>query len=126
MTGFIDRTLLALESPPYGHLRTGICSSQSGRLLLGLGLCGYSHYIALFHYQVVDTIDFDLGARPFAEQDTVANLNVDRDEFATLTADSTSNGGYLSLLRFLLGSVGNDYAAGGFASASIRSITTRS
>ena len=68
------------------------------------------------HYEVLDTIDFDLGARRFAEQDAVADLDVNRDELAALVAASGANGGYLALLRFLLGGVGNDYAAGGLLS----------
>jgi hypothetical protein len=35
-------------------------------------------------YEVLDTIDFDLGARPFAEQDAVADLDVNRDELAAI------------------------------------------
>jgi hypothetical protein len=51
--------------------------AQSGGLLPGLGLGlafdQHPHDVALFHYQVLDTIDFDLGARPFSEQDAVAD-----------------------------------------------------
>ena len=41
--------------------------------------------------------------------DRIADLDVNRDELATLVAAPGANGGYLALLRFLLGGVGNDY-----------------
>src|ERR1700756_273846 len=99
--------------PFHGVLRTRIWKAQSGGLLPGLGLDQHPHDVALLHYEVLDTIDFDLGARPFAEQDAVADLDVDRDKLAALVAAPRSNGGNLALLRFLLGGVGNDYAASG-------------
>src|SRR5438445_13099895 len=43
--------------------------AQSGGLLPGLGLDQHPHNVALFHYEILDAIDLDLGARPFAEQD---------------------------------------------------------
>src|SRR6266436_3261643 len=93
--------------------RTRIWRAQSGGLLLGLGLDQHPHNVALFHYEVLDAIDFDLGARPFAEQDAVADLEVDRDELAALVAAAGSNGDDLALLRLLLGGVGNDDATSG-------------
>jgi hypothetical protein len=87
--------------------------AQSGGLLLDLDLDQHPHNVALFHYEVLDAIDFDLGARPFAEQDAVANLDVDRDELAALVAAAGSNGDDFALLRLLLGSVGNDDATSG-------------
>jgi len=103
----------AFESAALRRLRTRICRTWSGSLLFGLGLDKYPHNVALLHYEVFDTIDLDLGARPFAEQDAVADLDVNRDELAALVAAPGANGGYLALLRFLLGGVGNDYTAGG-------------
>src|SRR5579864_253593 len=101
----------------HGVLRTRIWKAQSGGLLPGLvldlGFDQHSHDVALFHYEVLDTIDFDLGARPFAEQNAVADLDVDRNELAALVAASGSNGDDLALLRLLLGGLGNDYAPGG-------------
>jgi hypothetical protein len=88
--------------------------AQSGGLLpglvLGLAFDQHPHDVALFHYEVLDTTDFNLGARPFAEQDAVADLDVDRDELAAIVAAAGSNGDDLALLRFLLSGVGNDYA----------------
>src|SRR5438445_8921608 len=97
--------------------RTRICRAHSGSpfldILLGLGLDQHPHNVALFHDEVLDAIDFDLGARPFAEQDTVADLDVDGDELAALVAAAGSNGDDLALLWLLLGGVGNDDATSG-------------
>src|SRR5438876_1373735 len=43
--------------------------AQSGGLLLGFDFDQHPHNVALFHNEVLDAIDLDLGARPFAEQD---------------------------------------------------------
>src|SRR6476661_4336327 len=80
----------AFESAALRRLRTRICRTWSGSLLFRLGLDKYTHNVALLHYQVLDTIDFDLGARPFAEQDAVADLDVNRDELAALVAAAGS------------------------------------
>src|SRR5256714_1048169 len=93
--------------------RTRIWRVQSGGLLLGLGLDQHPHNVALFHDEVIDGIDFGLGARPFAEQDAIADANVDRDELAALVAAAGSNGDDLALLRLLLGGVGNNDATSG-------------
>src|SRR5258705_12931907 len=95
--------------------RTRIWRAQSGGLLLGLGLGldQHPHNVALFHYEVLDAIDFDLGAGPFTEQDAVADLDVDGDELAVLVAAAGSNGDDLALLWLLLGGVGNDDATSG-------------
>ena len=53
----------------------------------------------------------DLGARPFAEQDAIAGLHVERDELAALVARAGPGGDDLALLRLLLGGIGNDDAA---------------
>jgi hypothetical protein len=95
------RIIDPMFSRPSSRPRCGVSGQESaerksGRLLLGLSLYQHSHNVALLHYEVLDTIDFDLGARPFAEQDAVADLDVDRDELAALVAAPRSNGGYLA------------------------------
>src|ERR1700751_706532 len=90
--------------------RTRIWRAQSGGLLLGLGLDQHPHDVALFHYEVLEAIDLDFGARPSAEQDAAADLDVDRNELAALVAAAGPNRDHLTLLRLLLGGVGNDYA----------------
>src|SRR6202049_4507911 len=64
----------------------------SGGLLPRFSLDQHSHDVALFHDEIVDPVDLDLGARPFAEQDAVADLELDRDELAVLVAAAGSNG----------------------------------
>src|SRR5690242_17282900 len=89
-------------------------SAQSGGLLLDLGLDQHAHDVALVHDEVFASIDLDLRARPFTEQDSVAELDVDRDQLAALVTAAGSDGDHLALLRLLLGGIGNDDAAGGF------------
>src|SRR3984893_6302647 len=95
--------------------RENLGTAQSGGLLLGLGLDQHPHNVTLFHDEVLDAIDLDLGARPFAEQDAVADPHVDSDELAALVAAAGSNGDDLALLRLLLCGIRNDDAAGGLS-----------
>src|SRR6266851_10002213 len=55
------------------------------------------HDVAFLHDQVLDAIDLDLGARPFAEQHPVAGLDVDRDQLARLVAPAWPAGDDLAL-----------------------------
>src|SRR4029077_14604429 len=104
----------AFEGPHFTvSSRTRICRAHSGGLLLGIDLAQHPHNVALFHDEVIDTVDFDLGARPFAEQDAVADLDVDGGEPAALVAAARSNGDDLPLLWLLLGGIGNDDATCG-------------
>ena len=57
------------------------------------------------------TVDFDLGARPFAEQHTVAGLQIKRYNLATLVPRARTDGDHFTLLRLLLGVIWNDDAA---------------
>src|SRR5262249_25208862 len=57
--------------------------------------------------------DLDLSTRPFAEQDTVANLEIDRDQLAALVATTWANGDHFALRGLFLGRVRNDDAASG-------------
>src|SRR5215813_13250113 len=54
----------------------------SGGLLLRRGFLEHAHDVGLLHDQELLAVDLDLGARPLAEQDAVADLEVDRDELA--------------------------------------------
>src|SRR5450432_2788620 len=112
---FLDRVL---RDAPYGHFSGRGCFFRALRqlrgLLLGYRLVDHTHDVGFLHDQVFDTIDLDLGARPFAEQDAVANPDIDRDEFAGFVAAARSDGDDLALRGLFLGSVGNDYAAGRF------------
>jgi hypothetical protein len=86
---------------------------RSGRLLLGSPLFQHSHDVAFFHDEIFDPLELDLSAGPFAEQHVITDLEVDRDELAGLVATSRADGDDLTLLRFLLGGIGDDDAARG-------------
>src|SRR5262249_18047845 len=86
----------------------------SGGLLLGDALFDDAHDVALLHDQELFAVDLDLGARPFAEQHPVADLDVDRDQLAGFVAAAGANRNDLALGGLFLGGVGNDDAAGGF------------
>src|SRR5580704_17985671 len=83
----------------------------SGRLLEGGHALDHAHDVALLHDQEILAIDLDLGARPLAEEHTIAGLEVDGHERAALVARSRADRDDLALLRLLLDSVGYDDAA---------------
>ena len=59
-------------------------------------------------------IDLDLGPGPFAEQDEIARLDVERDQLAAFVAGTWADGDDLAFLRFFFCGVGNDDPAFGF------------
>ena len=69
---------------------------------------------ALLHDQEILAVDLDLGARPFAEQDDIAGLDVERDQLAAFVAGAWADGDDFAFLRLFLRSVGNDDPALGF------------
>src|ERR1700747_3493484 len=82
-------------------------------LLLGGGVGENAHDVALLHDQQLLAVDLDLGARPLAEQHAVADLDVDRDQLASLVAAARANSDDFALGGLFLGRVGNDDAASG-------------
>src|SRR6185437_11131367 len=82
-------------------------------LLLASGLVEHAHDVAFLHDQQLLAVDLDFGAGPLAEQHAVADLEVDRDQLATLVAATRANGDNLALRGLFLGSVGDDNAASG-------------
>src|SRR5207237_117354 len=60
-----------------------------------------AHDVALLHDQEIDVVDLDLGARPLAEQDALADLEVDRDQFAGLVAAARADSHDLALRGLL-------------------------
>src|SRR5450631_3654781 len=83
-------------------------------LLLGGGKVGENaHDVALLHDQQLLAVELDLGARPFAEQHAVADLEVDRDQLAGFVTAAGSNRSDFALRGLFLGTVGNDDAASG-------------
>src|SRR5579864_5569466 len=85
----------------------------SGFLLAGGDVGQDAHDVALLHDQEIFAIDLDLGARPLAEQNAVADLDVDRDQLAGLVAATRADGGDFALGGLFLGRVRNDDAACG-------------
>src|SRR5271155_2334297 len=85
-----------------------------GRLAGGV-LFDHAHNVALFHDQIFDAVDLDLGARPFAEQHPVAFLEVDRDKLAAFVAAAWTDGDYLSFSRLLFGGIRNNDSASGLS-----------
>src|SRR5215831_7093693 len=89
------------------------CSARcSGGLLLGDALLDDTHDVALLHDQELFAVDLDLGARPLAEQDAVADLDVDGDQLAGLVPAARADRDHLALRGLLLGGIGDDDAAG--------------
>src|SRR5262245_57591927 len=86
-----------------------------GRLLESAGTLEDSHDVAFLHDQVLDAVELDLGARPLAEQDAVAGLDVERHERALLVTGARANGHDFAFHRLFLGGVRNDDAALGLA-----------
>src|SRR5712675_1007732 len=83
-------------------------------LLLGGGKIGdNAHDVALLHDQQFLAVELDLGARPFAEQHAVADLEVDRDQLAGFVAATRADGGDFALRRLFLGAIRNNDAASG-------------
>src|SRR6185369_1939103 len=86
----------------------------SGFFLGGGNVGNDAHDVAFLHDQQFLTIELDLGAGPLAEQYAVANLEIDRDQLASLVTAARADGGYFALRRLFLDSVGNDDASGRF------------
>src|SRR5262245_28377776 len=72
-----------------------------------------THHVALLHDQQILSTEPNLGARPLAEEDAVADLHVERLQLPALAAGAGSGLNDLAFLWFLLGGVGDDDAAGG-------------
>src|SRR5260370_23252316 len=70
-----------------------------------------AHYFALLHDEQLLTVDLDLGARPLAEQDAVADLEIDRNQLAVFVTPARTEREDFALRRLFLGSVRNDDAA---------------
>src|SRR3979490_768850 len=75
-------------------------------LLLGGGKIGENaHDVALLHDQQFLAVEHDFGARPLAEQDAVADLEVDRDQLAGFVTATRADGGDFALGGFFLGRI---------------------
>src|SRR2546430_1957447 len=86
----------------------------SGLLLGGGQISENAHDVAFLHDQQILTIELDLVARPLAEQHAVANLEIDRNQFAGFVTATWADCSDFALRGLLLGTIRNDDAASGF------------
>src|SRR5260221_13374716 len=87
-------------------------------LLLGDGdtwVFDDAHNVRLLHDEELLTVELDLRAGPFAEQDAITLLDVKRHHYALLIAGARADGNDLAFHRLFLGGVRNDDAAFGLA-----------
>src|SRR5487761_303174 len=85
---------------------------SSGDSLGGGARLEHAHDVAFLHDDQLFAIELDLGARPLAEQNPVARLDVERLDLAVLAPGPRTGRNHLALHRLFLGRVGNDDAAG--------------
>src|SRR5215469_11205663 len=62
----------------------------------------HPHQVAFLHDHVLDAVELDLGPRPLAEQQPVADLNINRDELAALIATTRADSNDVPFLGFFL------------------------
>src|SRR5438105_2392522 len=92
----------------------GIVSSPVTKLVC-LRAFDDAHDVFLAHHEELIALDLDGLARVLAEQDTVANLDVDRNQLALVILLALADGDDLALVGLLCGGVGNDDATRGLA-----------
>src|SRR6478609_8702520 len=69
-----------------------------------------AHDVGFLHDQEILAIDLDLGARPLAEEDAIALLDVQGNELAGFVAGARADGDDFTLLGLFLGGFGDDDA----------------
>src|SRR6516165_9203512 len=98
--------------PRHRRGRRGRPRQPSARRREGQVLSGdHAHDVGLLHDQELIAIQLDLGARPFAEQHAVSDLDVDRDQLAVFVPAAGADRRHFALGGLFLGGVGNDDAA---------------
>src|SRR5580698_611139 len=78
-----------------------------GRLRL-LDRLEHAQDVALLHDQEIFAVELDLAARPLAEQDAIADRDVERMHLASIVAGARAAGQDFAFLRLFLRGVGND------------------
>src|SRR5665213_579431 len=73
------------------------------------------HDVFFAHHEQLIAVDLDGGARVFAEEHLVADLEVDRAHLAVVVLLAGTDGEHFALVGFLGGGVGDDDAGSGFA-----------
>src|SRR5258708_40334711 len=81
------------------------------RVRTDMALREHAHDVGFLHDQELLAVELDLGARPFAEQHAVADLEVDRDQLAGFVAAARPDRRDFALRGLFLGAVRNDDAA---------------
>src|SRR5229473_1473667 len=71
----------------------------------------HAHDVGFLHDQQFLAVELDLGARPLAEQNAVADLEVDRDQLAGFVTAAWTDRGDFALRGLFLGAVRNDNTA---------------
>src|SRR5688572_9182152 len=100
------------ELLPIAHCLLPAREARLGRLrLLRLLLFDDAHDVGLLHDQEFFAVDLHFRARPFAEQDAVADLHIEGDALAVFIAGAGADADHFAFLRLLLGRVRNDDAA---------------
>src|SRR5713226_6327045 len=91
---------------------TSLAAIVEDSLLLA-GFVDDAHHVGFLHDDQLFAVQLDFRARPFAEQNAVALLDVDRMQLAVLAAGARTDGDDLALHRLFLDGVGDDDAARG-------------
>src|SRR5260221_7997488 len=115
----VTRTALARVSTPRNmRSRASVENLTSlaaivGYSLLLAGFVDDAHHVGFLHDDELLAVQLDFRARPFAEQDAIALLHVERMQRAVLAAGAGTDGDDLAFHRLFLRGVGDDDAAGG-------------
>src|SRR5215469_14151860 len=80
------------------------------RTLARCGLFDHAHDVALLRDDQILAVDFDLGARPFSEQHSIADFDVERTEFAVIVSSARPRSNDFAFHRLFLGGIGDDDA----------------
>src|SRR6266851_4500492 len=115
----VTRTALARVSTPRNmRSRASVENLTSLAAIVGYSLLlarfvDDAHHVGFLHDDELFAVQLDFRARPFAEQDAIALLDVERMKRAVLAARPGPDGDDLAFHRLFLGGVGDDDAAGG-------------
>src|SRR5215468_6274305 len=88
--------------------RHGLLPSRS---LLRQSLFNHAHDVALLGDDVILAVGFDLGTRPFSEQHSIADFDIQRMQFAVISNSTRPSGNDFAFHWLFLGGIGDDNAA---------------
>src|SRR5262245_8184051 len=86
-------------------LETVVWGGGSGSGLLRRAAFEHAHDVGFLHDEVLDAVDLDLGAGPFAEQHEITGLDVESDQLAGFIASARADGDDLALHGLFLCSI---------------------